>query len=842
MSPTRLNKILPFLWVLLLALVTSCSIERKIPEGEVYFKSHRIVLDDNVQGFSVSKDELLALSRLKPNRRILWTRLNLRFYTSLVPEKALERSVERANRRCISKNERRKSRKKSPKQCKSLWMWLAYTVGEQPALLDSLKVEKAAEQMNILLQKNGYFNNKVTPEIEYKGVGLLPWKKREKCEVIYHIQPGTPYRLRSIKYEIEDAGMARRKSDLLRSSLLDTNMVFNVAQLENERSRIADYFNNSGYYEFTKDYIVYDADSAVGNEQVDVVLRLKPQTVVSETNPEETIDVPHKKFFLRNIYINTNFSPTLESSEIGYDTIQYGGLYVLSRGKPTLRPSLLQYTTTIASGEEYKKEKIERTYKRFVTLGTARSVNIQIVPKAQVDSSGYYLLDAIIQITPAKKQALSFDPRVINRAGNMGIYGNIVYRHKNINRGAENLEIRIITGFEASQLLGQNTAGTDGTLQRNFNLNTFEIGPEVTLSVPRLFPFGYRNSRKSKDPHTDFKAIFNYQRRPDYERTLSQFTYGWSWIGNPDKSTRFNLDIAEFSIIQINRSQAFEDLLIRLNDSFLANSYRDHLILASSITYTLNTQKAKFQRQTIYYRSSFEGAGNALRAAFALSSAEQDAFGSYEIDNIRFAQYLKTEHDFRYFFNANERNVFVVRSYAGVGIPLKNFEVLPFEKSFFVGGANGLRAWQARTLGPGSFRDTTAIRTFNNIGDIKLEANFEYRFKITQMFQAALFADAGNIWLVNKDEQRKGAEFDPQRFISEIAIGAGAGVRLDFEYFLVRFDLGVPLKDPLKVPGERWAWQPKEEYNTFLNSLSSPTAVLSYRTRPLLNFGIGFPF
>lgn len=721
-------------------------------------------------------------------------------------------------------------------------MWLAYTVGEQPALLDSMKVEKAAEQMTILLQKNGYFNNTVTPEFQYKGIGIFPWKKREKCEVIYRIQPGTPYRLRSITYEIEDAGMNRRKSDLLRSSLLDTNMVFNVAQLENERSRIADYFNNSGYYEFTKDYIVYDADSAVGNAQVDVVLRLKPQTVASETNPEEVIAVPHKKFFLRNIYINTNFSPNFESAELGYDTVKFGGLYVLSRGKPSLRPSLLQYTTTIASGEEYKKDKIERTYKRFVTLGTARSVNIQLVPKAQVDSSGYYLLDAIIQITPAKKQALSFDPRVINRAGNMGIYGNIVYRHKNINRGAENLEIRIVTGFEASQLLGQNAAGTDGTLQRNFNLNTFEIGPEVTLSVPRLFPFGYRNSRKSKDPHTDFKAIFNYQRRPDYERTLSQFTYGWSWIGNPDKSTRFNLDIAEFSIIQINRSQAFEDLLIRLNDSFLANSYRDHLILASSITYTFNTQKAKFQRQTIYYRSSFEGAGNALRAAFALSSAEQDEFGSYEIDNIRFAQYLKTEHDFRYFFNANERNVFVVRSYAGVGIPLKNFEVLPFEKSFFVGGANGLRAWQARTLGPGSFRDTTSIRTFNNIGDIKLEANFEYRFKITQMFQAALFADAGNIWLVNKDEQRKGAEFDPQRFISEIAIGAGAGIRLDFEYFLVRFDLGVPLKDPLKIPGERWAWQPKEEYNTFLNSLSNANNVLSYRTRPLLNFGIGFPF
>ena len=842
LSPTR--KYFQYtLLLLVVCILASCSIQRRIPEGKVYFKNHQIVLHDSPTELPVSNDELLALSKLKPNRRILWVRLNMRINTWFVPQKALDKSSSKAKAHCMKRNERRKTLNKPAKECRSLWMWLAYTVGESPALLDSSKVEKTADQMTILLQKNGYFQNKVEPEYQYENVGLLPWKKRQKCVVKYHITPNDAYHLRNINYVIDDKSMAKKQDDLLKSSLIDTSMVFSVNLLEQERTRIADYFNNSGYYEFTKDYIVYDADSTVGNKQVDVTLRLKMPSVPSSKNPDEMEMVPHKKYFLNKIYVNTDYKPTSGSNDVPQDTLLYNGLYILSKGKPALRPSLLHYTTTLSPGEVYRKDKVERTYKRFVTLGTSRSVNVQLVPRSQVDSSGYYLLDAYVLLTPAKKQTLSLDPRLTNRSGNMGIYSNLVYRHKNLNRGAESLEFRIVTGFEASQVLGQsaNTNTTSG-IQGNFNLNTFEIGPEVTLSVPRLFPFGYRNSKRSKDPHTNFKGILNYQKRPDYERTLSQFGYGWSLVGNPDKITRYTIDWVEFSIIKIKKSEGFQDLLDRLSDEFLANSYRDHLILASRVGFYLNTQKSNFQRQTFYYKTSLEGAGNALRLAYNLSNQPKDELGSYEINGIRFAQYVKTEHDFRYYFNANERNVFVLRTFGGLGIPLKNFNVLPFEKSFFVGGANGIRAWQARTLGPGSYRDSTQVRTFNNIGSVKLEANFEYRFKLTQMFQAALFVDAGNVWLLKQDGALPGADFDSKRFLSEIAIGAGAGMRLDFDYFLVRLDLGLPLKDPLKVPGERWAWQPKTEYNEFLNSRSSTDEVQTYRLKGILNLGIGFPF
>jgi len=426
----------------------------------------------------------------------------------------------------------------------------------------------------------------------------------------------------------------------------------------------------------------------------------------------------------------------------------------------------------------------------------------------------------------------------------MGVYTNLVYRHRNVLHGAENFEVRIVTGFEASQVLGQTTAVniSTGQIERNFRLNTFEIGPDISLSIPRIPFMGYDRFKRSSDPRTTFNAAVNYQIRPDYERTLFQLSTGIGFIENPDKVTRINIEIAEISLIKINKSQGFEDFIQRLNDVFLANSYQDHLISATRFAYTLNTQKLKFQRSYWYYRGSLEGAGNALRLAYEQSGQSRDEFDSYEIAGIRFAQYYKTDHDLRYYFNTNPRNGFVFRTFGGVGRGGKNLQVLPFEKSYFAGGANGIRAWQARTLGPGSFRDTLNVLTYNNIGDVKIEFNVEYRFKITQMFQAAFFADAGNIWLMRPDVNRPGADFNSSRFVSEIAVGAGFGIRLDFEFFLVRFDIGYPLKDPLKVPGERWLWQPKDEYDAFIQRTADDTAAFSGRARGVFNIGIGFPF
>jgi outer membrane protein assembly factor BamA len=201
---------------------------------------------------------------------------------------------------------------------------------------------------------------------------------------------------------------------------------------------------------------------------------------------------------------------------------------------------------------------------------------------------------------------------------------------------------------------------------------------------------------------------------------------------------------------------------------------------------------------------------------------------------------LKSDHDFRFYYNYDDRNSVVARGFFGMAAPLKNLSSIPFEKSYFVGGSNGIRAWQARSLGLGSFRDTVNLKSFNNIGDIKLEFNLEYRFKLTQTIQPALFIDMGNIWLFKPDISRPNANFDLSRFYSEMAVGAGGGLRLDFDFFIVRFDIGVPIKDPQKIKGERWIWESKEEYNQYVNRYFGPGN--NYKTKAVVNFGIGFPF
>lgn len=818
---------------------SSCTINNRIKEGEIYLKKQRIVVHKDTNQYKVSSDELMALSRLKTNRRVLLARFNLGVYT-LVPDKALQRSNVRLVTKCEKRNIRRNAKGKPDVVCTNLWTWMAYTVGEPPAQLDSAKMEKSAEQMRIMLTKQGYFHARVVPEVIYKNKGLIWWRKGKKAKVDFHVYPGTLFRVNSIAFRIEDTSIATREEELKERCSIQPGQAFNVSALDNEREAIAAYLNDRGYYSFTKDYITYLADSSLAGSKVNLTLQLNALHFTTAKS-DSVLVLNHKRYFIGEIFINTVYDPR-NPDEAPLDSLRYDHLWMLYNGEKFIRPSLLDYSTPIGPAEIYQKSKIDQTYKRFVQLGLFKSVTIQLNPRAEQDSTGLNFIDVKILLNQAPRQSIAFDPRVTNRAGNMGIYGNLIYRHKNLSKGAQRLEARILGGFEATQTLGLTSSSTTGTqqLERSLRLNTFEIGPEITLRVPLVKPTRLYSFKRSSEPALTITALLNYQIRPDYERTLAQLNWGVQWIENPSVVRRIFFDIAEFSIIKINKSAAFDDFINRLNDTFLANSYRDHLILATRLGMTVNTQKPKFQRSYTFWRSSIEGAGNMLRSVFEFNDAPLDEAGSYEIAGIRFAQYFKLESDYRGYFNLNERNQLVWRQYSGIGRPGRNLSRLPFEKSFFSGGANGLRAWQARTLGPGASRDS--LKTFNNIGDIKLEFNLEFRFKLTKMFQAAFFADAGNIWLARPDERRPNAEFEWSRFYKEVALGGGVGIRLDFEYFLVRLDMGLQMHDPSKIEGERWFFQPKTEYNQFLAQADFDTKTYNFWRSRVFNLGIGFPF
>jgi len=822
--------------------LSSCTIFHRIREDEVYFKKHRIKVHDEPDAYRVENSELLSLTKFKPNRRIFLARFNLGIYT-LVPKGALERSEKRAAIRCVKKNKRRSAKGKKPKSCQSPWMWMAYTVGEPPAELDSAKMKSSAQQMSVYLKKRGFFNNQVIPEVIYKNKGIVFWRKGEKTKVTYHVFPNEPYRLRNISFQIEDVAMAKRTEDIIAESTLKPNMLFDEDVMDGERERIANFFNNRGYYEFTKDYITFDVDSAVGGKKADVILRLRTPKLPAINQRDSLVDVPHKKYYIGNIYVYTESDP-LNPDEAFKDTLRYNGLTIISNGEPAIKESLISYTTLFNTNEMYQKDRVDLTYKRYTQLGTSKAVNIQLIPRPSADSNGVYILDAFIRLNPAKKQIVSVDPRLTNRSGNTGVYGNLVYKHKNVFRGAESLEFKIVTGFEATRAINETSQNEDGTedVRRSLQLNTFEFGPELSLRIPRIVGTPFVKMKKNSEPYTNFSLALNYQRRPDYERTLTQLRTLWGFTENKDKGTKFIVHW-DLSIIDIKKSPEFDAFINRLNDSFLANSYQNHLVHSFGVDFIQNTQKAKYQRHYFYHKYGVEVAGKVIPRAIAnILDVKQDENGSYYFGGIQYADYVKVDGDSRYYFNLNERNGFVFRTSGGLGVAGKNLTVLPFEESFFAGGANGIRAWQARTLGPGSYRDTTDIKTFNNIGDVKIEMNFEYRFKLTQMFQAAFFVDAGNIWLLNEDPTRPGAEFKSAKFIDELAIGSGMGIRLDFEYFLVRFDLGFQIKDPIKIEGERWFWEPKTEYNQFLANISDSDNPPTFRVNRAFNLGIGFPF
>ncbi len=276
-----------------------------------------------------------------------------------------------------------------------------------------------------------------------------------------------------------------------------------------------------------------------------------------------------------------------------------------------------------------------------------------------------------------------------------------------------------------------------------------------------------------------------------------------------------------------------------------SNSYQDHFIpsfLEASWEYS--TQKKGYQKRYLYNRLGAESVGLNLRLGYELfSNQETDENDSYTIEGIRFAQYLKFDNDFRFYNNLSRHHSVVNRVDFGYALPYSNSKVLPFEKNFFAGGANGIRAWQARSLGPGSYQDTTALVTYNNLGEVRLTISSEYRFDLTNILEGAFFMDAGNVWIVDDEDEKTGSEFGP-KFISQIAVGGGVGFRFDFDFFLIRLDLGFKLKDPSLESGERWFWESKENYELYLDDLRSKglTEQKTYQFFPNVNLGIGYPF
>ncbi len=679
-------------------------------------------------------------------------------------------------------------------------------MGEPPVIYDSMLVDKSVEQMTLYLNNQGYFLANVE--------GTTKTKRKKKVKVIYSIDPGTRYTLKELYYQIEDTAVKPFvMADTMRAALRK-NRGFTLDAHNRERSRIARRLQNQGFYNFSKEYIYFIADSTIGNYQInDTLVLVRPSEQVAGRDENGN----HARYKINNVnfQIGEDFKLDDDSDYFSQlDTINYEGNNIIFKGKPLFRSSVLTNSSLINSGDYYQLDLVDKTQSLLGGLRLFKFINIQFDElDNKKDSAGNYLLDCYINVVPTTFQSVGFALEGTNSSGNLGAAGNINYQHKNIFKGAELFSLN-------ARISRQNQFVNRGSFSERFN--TLEAGGETSVVFPSfIVPFKIEKFRQKYNPKTTIALSYNYQERPDYTRTIASSRLGYVWkSGSQSSHSLFPLD---FNLVKI--PYVDERFKAIIDNTFLKHTYENHLILNLNYSYLFNQQEARRRFRPFWYlRFTAESGGNTLDALSSLwTDKSEEGYGT--LLGVRYAQYVKSDIDLRYHKPLSRSTSITYRVYTGVGLPYGNLDVLPFEKRYFAGGANSVRAWPVRALGPGSFKDIDAY-FYNQTADIKLEANVEYRFKLFWVLEGAFFVDAGNIWNISPSGSLDGGLFEWDKFYKQFAVGTGFGTRFDFNFFIFRIDTGLKLYDPALNEGERFI----------------PFNRGFVRNDVAFNFAIGYPF
>ena len=577
---------------------------------------------------------------------------------------------------------------------------------------------------------------------------------------------------------------------------IESGKPYDVEVMQNERIRFERLVRDHGFYEFSSDYISFEVDSSIGNRKVDIKYVVKNFPSVDENNNVK--QVPHSIFRINNIYIYPEYvqRDALEEGDEyfkGMDTTYYRGYYFIGRDKkPEIKYDFIIQSLYIKPGATYNMTNTEQSRAHLLGSKVYRLVNISFSEYSgkPEDIKSSRLINSVIQLSLLSKQSYKVELEGTHSGGNLGGALNLIYQNKNLFHGAELFSMKLKGAYETMRQEGKRLDPTQ------------EFGFETSLRLPDfLVPFlKSEEFVKKYNPTTTMVAAYNYQTMPFYTRTMANATFGYNWKANEYQEHFVNP--LQFNVIKLpSIDSAFLSQIE--SSSYLAYAYKDVLILGGNYSYIFNNQSIKKARDYWFLRVNAESSGNMLALVKNISGAEKED-GVYDFLKQPFAQYFRTDFDLRYNYVINSASAMVYRGFFGIGVPYGNSKAIPFEKQYFGGGANGVRGWQVRTLGPGSYvPDTTFL---NQTADLKLELNTEYRFKLFWILEGAVFVDAGNIWNYREDPDRPGSQFRFNTFYKDIAIGTGAGLRFDFNFFLGRIDFGMKLRDPLIQERNKWVF------------------------------------
>ncbi len=823
-------------------MLFSCNTTRKLKPNQYLLESLEI---KGIKQTQIPKEDFESFLKQKPNRKFLKVVPFFVAWHNMFNDSVIALKKEKRNLKYDEKNLKRiqKTNKKNEDRIKKGKKPLEYKllnkdeksfrenlrdIGEAPVVFDSALAQQTSLQMSKYLFSKGFFNNKVKYETNVNKKNVFGKVKQKKLFLNYIIEPSVSYKIQNLNYLVED----EKLKDLFYSDtincLIKRGNNYDVEILQLERERITRFLLNKGYYFFESAFINYSVDSNLVGNFVSIEYKLKKFARNYSSNNDSIVYVSHSKYRINEIFIITE-QVVGNLKDLNFTDTSYAKNYdfkFLHNAPMKYKPSMLAEFIKIQKNAWFNRDTAEATFKSLTAIGIFKGVTIQFF-KSNVASGK---LDCYIVCTPLIKQSITAETEGINTFGNLGIDGSLIYKNRNIFKGGELLELKLqgaLTAqrqFNADGQVGVSDVTSLTRIQQIFN--TFQFGPELKFSVPRaFFPFSLLPFKNEMAPQTFVKIASNYQARAEFVREIASIDYGFNFRS---RNRLFNYEIIPFEAYVVNAKLFgnFENDLKKLNDAFLLNSFLDHITTLSrfGVAYTSKEKERKPYAPRHYVKWNIMSSGSILRAYFKATGAKPDSLDRYNIFNIPFAHFLKTEIEYRLYIPLTQKSKIVYRISGGIGKTLANLNVLPYEQSFFSGGPNSIRAWRARTLGPGGYDATLSSTRFDKIGDLLLEGNVEYRFHIIKKFYGALFADAGNIWRLEKSADKPDGEFKPSEFYKQIAIGGGYGIRWDLDFIILRLDLAVPLKDPKYKEGDRFMFD-KQPWN-----------------KMVINFGIGYPF
>ncbi|CAI2766967.1 Outer membrane protein assembly factor BamA [Flavobacterium collinsii] len=752
-----------------LFFVFGCSNTKYLPEGDLLYTGGSVTVKDSILKKKERKElenELNDLLRPKPNKQFLGLRPKLWFY-NMAGE---------------------------PKKQKGIRYWLRTKVGEPPVLFSKVDLDYNAAVLRNFTENRGYFKTRVSADSTVSD-------KRVTAE--YTVVPKKQYRIKSVIFPDDSLAMSRIIGRSSRRSLLKVGQPYDLDVIKAERERIDARLKEKGYYYFNPDYLLAQVDSSKGDHEVKIRLVIKADT------PPKALTA----YKINKVVVYPNF--TISKDSVKYqskDVVQYKDFTIIDTAN-TFKPRVFDRAIYFKKGDLYNRKDHNLTLNRFVNLGTFSFVKNEFKPSDSLPNA----LDAYYYLTLLPKKFIRVEVLgKTNSASYTGTEVNLNWNNRNLFRGAELLTVSIFGGADF-QLSGANNGR-----------NIYKLGTETSLTWPRfIVPFFHIEGSSEYVPRTKATVRYEYQNRTQlYALNSFKTSFGYQWKENIRKEHQLNIiDVTYVSPNHVT-AQYLADIK---QDPSLEKVIEKQLIFGPTYTYTYTNTMQKRRKNTFYFSGDLDLAGNVTGLVTGANIKKNDTI---KIFDVPFSQFVKMRGDFRHYLKLGKESELASRIILGIGLPYGNSRALPTAKQFVVGGTNSIRAFRARSLGPGSYLNTQTTNNFlpDQSGDLKLEFSTEYRAKLFSIVRGAVFVDAGNVWLLNSDPNKKGGEITKD-FMKDIAVGAGAGLRFDLSFLVLRTDLAFPLRKPYLPQGQRWVIDD-------INFGSGPWR----KDNLILNIAIGYPF